>query len=143
MTQYQEIYRLIPREPKIEVTLDLSLQESNAVQWANAYYHQLFSEIEIVNPVETNEKIVKLCEQIQDLIPVVDPIDPTDEFMKIYGNNEKMCRTHNYFNRKIGELLKEEYTLIRKKTMPVESEIDLEMLDQLARDIYIGPSNHN
>jgi len=112
---YREILRLIPREPQVDMLLDLSVEESNAVQWANAYYFQLKSHPEEVVPVQSGESILSLCEEIQKLIPTIYPNKPTDEFKKIYGKNPDMCRSYNYFNQKIEKMLEEDLT--RAKTM--------------------------
>lgn len=101
---YGQILRLIPREPQVDVDLGLTVEESNAVQWANAYYHQLTAQVETVDPVKSDEPILSLCEQIQKLVGTDHPDDPTDDFLAIYGNNPEMCRTYNYFNKKIREM---------------------------------------
>jgi len=134
---YKKILCLIPREPQLDVSDGLTVEESNAVQWANAYYHQLKSPPEEVVAADPNQSIESLCQQIQDLVCVIDPDDSTDEFKAIYGTNPEMCRTYNYFNKKIREMLKGPLT--RAKTVePIETidPIDPVMLDQLARAIY-------
>lgn len=112
---YGQILRLIPREPQVDMLLDLSVEESNAVQWANAYYLQLKSDPEEVVPTKSEESIESLCEEIQNLIPTIYPDEPTDEFKKIYGDNPEMCRCYKYFNEKIEKMLGEDLT--RAKTM--------------------------
>ena len=112
---YGEILRLIPREPQVDMLLDLTVEESNAVQWANAYYLQLKSDPEEFQPVKSEEPILSLFEEIQNLIPTIYPENPTDEFKKIYGENPEMCRTYKYFNEKIQKMLGEDLT--RAKTI--------------------------
>ena len=107
---YREILRLIPREPQVDMLLDLSVEESNAVQWANAYYLQLKSDPEEFEPVKSEEPILSLFEEIKKLIPTIYPENPTDEFKKIYGENPEMCRTYKYFNEKIQKMLEVDLT---------------------------------
>jgi hypothetical protein len=121
---YGEILRIIPREPQVDMLLDLTVEESNAVQWANAYYFQLKSAVETVEPVESGESILSLCEQIQKLIPVIHPDNPTDEFNKIYGNDPEMCRSYNYFNQKIEEMLEGDLTRANTIETSVDTELD-------------------
>ncbi len=126
---YGEILRLIPREPQMDIILDLTVEESNAVQWANAYYNQLNSPLETVIPSQSDETIESLCEQIQKLVPTIHPQDPTEDFLGIYGNNEPMCRSYNYFNQKIKEMLEERQltranSILKSSNTSVDTRVD-------------------
>ena len=126
---YEEILRLIPREPQMDIILDLTVEESNAVQWANAYYYQLNSTLEAVVSAEATESLESLCEQIQKLIPTIHPHDPTEDFLNIYGNNPQMCRSYNYFNQKITEMLEKREltratTILKSSDTRVDTRVD-------------------
>jgi len=131
------------------------VEESNAIQRADAYYQQLGKPIDRVEPVSTSEELLTLCKRIQKLIPGVIPEDPTHDFMAKYSGNQNMCRTYNYFNREMAELLK--HPLTKGTSEKVSSEkvssekvsnplgkasnlkqnpIDINALDQLALAIY-------
>ncbi len=113
---YGEILRRVPREMPVTPLLKMSQEESNVVQWANAYYRQLNQEIEPVGLVETEEDIVTLCEKIQILVPTIIPEDPTQDFMGVFKDDKVMGRVYQYFNREMKKVLAQPLTKTELET---------------------------
>ena len=144
---YGEILRRIPREPPMKMhplLTSLAVEEANAVQWANAYYNQLKNPLQQVVPVDSEQSIESLCQEIQKLVHGVDPKNPTEYFTQIYGKDPNMCRAHNYFNQKIEEMRMKDPGLTRQKFIPPEKgtlDMDVAGLDKLALSIFHKETN--
>ena len=100
----------MPRQGIYPNRWGLSVEESNVIQRADAYYQQLKGNVEEVAPTDSSETIEALCKRIRDLTPIVLPQDATQVFLDTYKDNENMCRTYNYFNQEMTEILKHPLT---------------------------------
>ena len=85
--KYQEILKRIPHENiefhSFKENQNLSKEESELIQCADHYYKQLLGPLQEVIPRDSTKELLILCEEIQKLVPVVEPENPTREFLEL------------------------------------------------------------
>jgi hypothetical protein len=106
-----EILKRIPREATGSPLFGMSVEESNAVHRASAYFKQLTNGIEEVDAKPTQRSLEVICNEIQKLVPVIEPENATAAFITFYSDparaNEKdnWGRVYNAFNKNIETVL--------------------------------------